>query len=119
MALLGCSLFWFEAPENVPPLIAGYLDWEKRLFFTNDSLLPLLLLVFAVIVFLFVLFYALWQRNLWIGLLIINIGTILKIVVSVGLGKQAGSSAIAPSLSSLAIINIFALVIWLLSKRRT
>lgn len=112
MALLGCSLFWFAAPDNVPEHVVSFLDWEKELFFSNDSVFPLLLLVLVVTVFLVLLFYAFWQRSLWVGLLIINVGTVVKVIVSLVFGQQAGAAAVVPSLSSLAIINTVALMIW-------
>lgn len=111
MVLLLCSLFWFAAPAQVPEHISGYLEWERQLFFSNDSVLPLILLVAVVVIFLGGLFYAFWRRSVWIGLLLINAGTLLKIVVSMVLGKEAGMAAIVPSLSSIAIINLVAFAI--------
>ena len=74
--------------------------------------MPLILLTVAVVLFLFGLFYAFWKRNLWYGLALINVGTLLKIIVSLGFGKEVGTAAIVPSLSSLAVINIVAFLIW-------
>jgi hypothetical protein len=120
MTLLGCSLFWFAPPEHVPEHIHGYLEWEKQLFFSHDSHLPLFLLVVVVIVFLAGLFRAFWQKNPWLGLLLINVGTLLKVVVSVTLGQEAGMAAVFPSLSSIVIINAVAFVAWkFLGKTRT
>lgn len=116
MLLLATSLFWFPAPAQVPESISNYLEWEKQLFFTNESLIPLILLIVAVILFLFGLFYSFWKRNPWYGLLLINLGTIIKIIVSVGLGKEMGMAAIVPSLSSLVIINFVAFLLWKYKK---
>lgn len=112
MLLMLCSLFWFEAPESVSGHVVNYLEWEKQLFFANESVLPLLFLLVGVIAFLFVLFYAFWQRNPWMGLLVINTGTLLKIAVSIVFGKEAGLAAIVPSVSSLVVINLVAYVVW-------
>lgn len=118
MVLLACSLFWFAAPPNVSDRISGYLEWEKQLFFTNESRLPLMVLIVVVVVFLFGLFYAFWKRNVWIGLLLINAGTLAKIAVSVVLGGEAGTAAIVPSLVSLLVINCVAFAVWrYISKR--
>lgn len=108
MVLLLTSLFWFDAPTTVSPTVSEYLQWEEQLFFTNDNNLPLIALTVGATLFLFLLFYAFWQRNVWYGLALINAGTLLKIVVSIGLGQEAGSAAIAPSLSSLLAINLIA-----------
>lgn len=112
MAMLFCSLFWFAAPENVSEHISGYLEWEKQLFFLNKSRVPIFTLLTAVSVFLVGLFSAIWYRNFWLGLFLINAGTLMKIVVSITLGKEFGAAAVIPALSSLAIINLAAYLAW-------
>lgn len=106
MALLATSLFWFPAPEQVSDSISDYLEWEKQLFFTNESRLPLIILIVVVSVFLFSLFFTFWKRSPFYGLVLINLGTILKIIVSLGFGKEVGTVSIIPSLSSIAVINV-------------
>ncbi len=112
MALLASSLFWFDAPASVSPSVSEYLEWEKRLFFTNNNKLPLLAFVFGVFAFLGLFFYAFWQRSPWYGLALINAGTVLKVIVSVVFGQDAGMAAIVPSFSSLLVINLFAWFLW-------
>lgn len=106
------SLFWFPAPEVVPESVAGYLDWEKSFFYGSENLLNLFALAVAVAVFLISLFYAFWKRNAWYGLLVINIGTLLKVVVSLVLDQESGTAAVLPSLSSLVVINLVAFFVW-------
>lgn len=118
MLLLFASLFWFPSPDLVSESVANYLEWEKELFLTNDSSLPLILLSLAVLGFLFALFYAFWKRNPWYGLLLVNVGTIIKIIVSIGFGKEVGMAAIVPSISSIGIINIVAFIFWKYKKRK-
>lgn len=84
------------------------MQWEADLFLSNDSSFPLLALILAVLIFLLLLFYAFWQHNPWLGLLVINVSTILKIIVSLDFGESAGEASIVPSLSSLLVINLFA-----------
>jgi len=112
LLLLFTSLFWFAAPDHVPERVSDFLEWEKQLFFTNQSSLPLLALIVTVALFLFGLFLAFWKRNLWYGLILINVGTLLKIVFSVAVGKEVGMAAIVPSLTSLAVVNSIAFLIW-------
>ncbi|MCG3268611.1 hypothetical protein [Yoonia sp. I 8.24] len=119
MALLATSLFWFNAPAVVSSGVSDYLEWEKKLFLLNENMWPLFALIVSVVLFLTLLFYAFWQRNLWIGLAIINLGTALKIVVSVSFGQDAGMAAIVPSLSSLFVINLFAWLLWRLKGRNS
>lgn len=115
MLLLKASLFWFAAPTTVPPEISEYLAWEEKLFFSNDDKRPLIALIIAVAIFLFLLFYAFWKRNVWYGLAVINLGTLLKVAVSIGFGEDAGMAAVLPSLSSLLVINVSA---WLWLRRQ-
>ena len=110
--LLSDETFWFTASDQVPESVSAYLEWEKQLFFSNESSMPLITLKVAVIVFLFGLFYAFWKRNPWYGLLLINVGTLIKIIVSIGFGKEVGMAAIVPSLSSIAFVNFVAFLIW-------
>lgn len=119
MVLLGTSLFWFAPPAEVSETISGYLDWEREAFLNPDNRQPLILLTIAVVVFLFLLFYALWHRNFWVGLLVLNIGNLLKIWVSVTYGGEAGKAAIIPTLSSIIILNLFAFGIWKWRKNKS
>ncbi len=112
MVLMFTSLFWFPAPEQVSVGVQAYLEWEKQLFFTGESTVPLVILIMGVMIFLFGIFYAFYKRNIWYGLLIINIGTLLKIFVSLNWGKETGVTAIVPSISSILFINIVALILW-------
>jgi len=112
MAMLFCSLFWFAAPENVPEHVSGYLEWEKQLFFSSNSMAPIFSLLVAVVAFLVGLFSAFWYRSFWLGLILINAGTVMKIVVSTTLGNEFGTAVVIPSLSSLAIINLVAFFAW-------
>jgi hypothetical protein len=118
MALLAASLFWFDAPKTVSPVVQEYLEWEAQLFFNAENRLPLFALIVAVVLFLVLLFYAFWRRNFWYGLAVINAGTILKIIVSVAFGQDAGMGAIVPSLSSLLVINLVAWFLWLRQRRQ-
>ena len=119
MAMLFCSLFWFRAPPDVPEHISNYLAWEKQLFFSNESMVPLMVLTIVVIAFLIGLFSAFWRQNPWIGLFLINAGTLVKIFVSIAIGKETGTAATVPSLSSLAVINLVAFVAWRLFRNKS
>lgn len=118
MLLMATSLFWFSPPAQVSEAVSGYLAWEKQMFFTNENRLPLFGLIAAVLVFLVFFFYAFWQRNAWYGVLIVNLGTLLKIVVSLMFGGNAGVAAVVPSVASLCVINVIAGLVWLRARRR-
>ena len=78
LALLATSLFWFAPPAEVSETVSGYLEWERRAFLNPENRRSFLVLFVAVCVFLFSLFYAFWQRNLWYGLIVFNIGNITE-----------------------------------------
>lgn len=119
LILLGTSLFWFAPPTEVSETVSDFLDWERQLFFNPEFRLPLITLSIAVILFLFGLFYALWHRNFWAGLVVFNIGNLLKIAVSVIFGGDVGMAAIVPTLSSMAILNLIAIGFWKWKKRKS
>lgn len=112
LIILGTSLFWFSPPVVVSETVSKYLEWERQAFFNPEYRLPLIVLSTTVLFFLFGLFYAIWQRNFWIGLIVLNIGNILKIAVSLIFGGNAGNAVIIPTLSSIFIINLVAFGIW-------
>lgn len=116
--LIFTSLFWFEAPQNIPESVSNYLEWEKQLFLINESIFPLVFLIIAVVIFLFSLFYAFWKRNLWYGVIVLNCGTILKIIVSLVAGGELGKGSIVPSISSILLINITAFLVWKFVKNK-
>ena len=119
LALLATSLFWFAPPDEVSDAVTSYLEWERVAFLDPQNRVPLTILVISVSVFLFCLFYAFWQRSLWLGLLVINVGNVLKVLVSVMFGGDAGTVSIVPTLSSMLIINLFAFAVWRWRRRGT
>ena len=119
MVLLGTSLFWFAPPAEVSETISGYLDWERQMFFNPDNRTPIIGLSISVLLFLFLLFYAFWQKSFWIGLLVLNIGNLLKIGVSIVFGGDAGMASIVPTLSSILVLNMLAYAIWKLKMNKS
>jgi len=119
LALLATSLFWFAPPTEVADSVSGYLEWERRFFLNPDNMLPMFALAFAAATFLFLLFYSLWHRNVLVGLIVLNVGSLLKIAISVTLGGEAGKAAIGPTVSSIVALNLCAFFIWKWMKRRS
>jgi len=112
LVLLGTSLFWFAPPAEVPDSVSGYLEWERQMFLNPDNVLSTIALTITVFAFLFFLFYSLWKRNFWIGVFVLNLGNILKIIVSVALGGDSGVAAVVPTVSSILILNLIAIFVW-------
>ena len=119
LALLATSMFWFAPPDEVSDAVTSYLEWERVAFLDPQNRVPLTILVISVSVFLICLFYAFWQRSLWLGLLVINVGNVLKVLVSVMFRRDAEAVSIVPTLSSMLIINLFAFAVWWWRKRGT
>ena len=113
------SLFWFPAPENPNPRVDGYLAWERQ-FLIEGSVVARVALVLLVVVFFFALATAFWKRNWLWGLAVLNAGTLLKVIWSVGFGGAAGWASLAPSLFTLAVTDAAILLAarWLKRRRR-
>lgn len=103
-ALFPTSLFWFPAPDHPSPQALEYLAWE-RTFFIDGSPWRLAALLVAVALYLWALVAAFWRRSWLLGLLVINVGILLKIAASVGFGGDAGMASILPSVVTAAIVN--------------
>jgi hypothetical protein len=74
------SLFWFPAPENPSLRVEGYLAWERQ-FLTEGSVAAR------------------------VALVLLNAGTLLKVIWSVVFGGAAGWASLAPSLFTLAVTD--------------
>lgn len=104
LLLFPTSLFWFPKPENPSEKVIQYLAWEYD-FITQGDVLEQYVLAILVIVFLYLLALAFWRRSLLYGLLVLNIGTCLKIMWSIYFADSVGYAAILPSVITLAICN--------------
>jgi len=110
LAIFPTTLFWFPAPDEPSQKVLEYLSWERE-FITQGMLWEKLLLVFLVILFLFLLALSFWKRSLLFGVIVLNVGTFLKVVWSFYYGGSVGSAAILPSVVTLVICN---LVFWII-----
>jgi hypothetical protein len=104
LLLLPTSLFWFPAPATPDPQVLAYLQWEKDFLTSGNPLLQLLFVV-LVIAFFAGLAAAFWKRNWIYGLAVLNFGTLLKIVWSIGFAGEVGLASVLPSIVTLAICN--------------
>ena len=112
------SLFWFPAPENPSPRVEGYLAWERQ-FVTDGSVAARVVLVVLVIGFFVALAAAFWKRNWLRGLVVLNAGTLLKVIWSVTFGGEAGWASLVPSVVTLASTDVAILLAagWLRRRR--
>jgi hypothetical protein len=117
LLLFPTSLFWFPAPENPGARVEGYLAWERQ-FVTEGSIAARVFLVVLVIGFFVALAAAFWKRDWLWGLVVLNAGTLLKVIWSVAFGGEAGWASLAPSVVTLAITDASILLAARRLKRR-
>jgi hypothetical protein len=104
LLVLPTSLFWFPAPENPDPKVVGYLAWERE-FVTGGPPGARVALLLLVVAFFVALAAAFWKRNWWYGLAVLNVGTLLKVVWSVGYAGERGWASLLPSVVTLVVCN--------------
>lgn len=104
MLVLPTSLFWFPAPAEPTPHVLAYLAWE-RAFVLDGHPLVQGAVVALVLVFLVALAAAFWTRRWWWGLVVLNAGTVLKLLFSVAWGGEAGRAVLVPATVTLALCN--------------
>ncbi len=104
LLILPTSLFWFPAPAQPSPRVLDYLAWE-RAFLTGGNVVAKLVFLTLVIAFLVALAAAFWKRTWLYGLIVLNAGTLLKVIWSVVVGGSLGWAALLPSLVTLAICD--------------
>ena len=111
-------LFWFPAPENPSPRVEGYLEWERQ-FLLEGSVVARVALVLMVVAFFVALAAAFWKRSWLWGLVVINAGTLLKVIWSVAFGGATGWASLAPSIFTLAVTDAaILLAVRFLTRRR-
>lgn len=108
--LLPTSLFWFPAPAQPDPRVTRYLAWEVEFLTRGD---PTARAAFLVLVLLFfaALGAAFWKRDMRYGLAVLNAGTLLKVVWSVGFGGEVGWASLPPALATLAVCDAVVLLV--------
>ncbi len=111
LLLLPTTLFWFPAPDNPSEQVIKYLAWEFD-FLVNGVVWQQVSLVVAVVVFLWLLALTFWKRSVALGLVVLNTGTLCKVIWSIFFGGEIGQAAILPSIVTLGICNIAVYFIW-------
>jgi hypothetical protein len=117
LLLFPTSLFWFPAPEKASPRVEGYLAWERQ-FLLEGSVVARVALVLMVVAFFVALAAAFWKRSWLWGLVVINAGTLLKVIWSVAFGGATGWASLAPSIFTLAVTDAAILLAMRFLRRR-
>ncbi len=106
---LATSMFWFPAPEEPDPRVAGFLAAEKE-YLTGDWTLAKVLTALVVPASLTALALAFWKRSCVYGLVMINAIALGKIGWSFFYGEVSGGLAVSiPALVGLVASNVVVL----------
>lgn len=110
IVLLATSMFWFPAPAHPDPRVVEFLEAERqyllgpwnqtKVFFA--ALVPIFLVAVAV---------AFWRRSVLLGLVAVNVASLIKIGWSLYFGGASGWSVVAPAVLGLAVVNFVALLV--------
>ena len=98
------SMFWFPAPEKADPRAAEFLAMEQRYVggswgFAKIAMTALVPAWFTA------LGAAFWQRSWLVGLLVINLGVLLKVVWSFYFGGASAWSIVPPVAIGAVVVN--------------
>ncbi len=113
------SAVLFPAPETPKPYIVEFLNSERDLL-ESLSLLGWITFIGAVVLFLWVLAAAFWKRDFWLGVLLANAASIIKLTFSLLVWPDTGYAAVFPTLLTVAVFNLCCLAVWyFILKRKT
>ena len=107
----------FPAPAVPKPYVIAFLNSERQLL-EGLSLFSWFIFVSAVVLFLWLLAAAFWKRSFWLGILLANAATAIKLMFSLFVWPDTGQAAIFPSLLTMVIVNALAFLMWQLYLRR-
>ncbi|MEU5846022.1 hypothetical protein [Saccharopolyspora shandongensis] len=103
------SFFWFPAPAEVDPKIAGVLEMERELFANPTWVTWLTLPLIPALIG--ALCAAFWQRSLGWGLVVIDGGLAAKIAWTIANSGGDGIATVAPlGLGAIAMTAIIVLI---------
>lgn len=101
----------FPAPQNPKSYVVEFLQAERNML---EALSPLEMVGFGVlvVVFLFLLATALWQRSFWLGVLIANLGGAIKLIFGYFVWGEVGAIALWPTIVTAIVFNLAMFVFW-------
>lgn len=110
------SMFWFPAPAEADPRAAAFLAMEQQ-YVTGGWTATKTAMTLLVPVWFVLLGAAFWRRSWIAGILVINVGALLKVVWSFYFGGGTAWSIIPPVLIGAVVIN--GALVYVLWHRRT
>jgi hypothetical protein len=110
------SMFWFPAPETADPRAAEFLEMERE-YVSGSWGVAKLAMTALVPVWFIALATAFWRRSWLAGLLVINLGTLLKVAWSFFYGGDSARSIVpAVTLGAVAVNAVLLLAYWRLRR---
>ena len=98
------SMFWFPAPAQTDPRAAAFLAMERQ-YVTGDWTWAKTAMTALVPLWFILLAWAFWRRSWLVGLMVVNAGTLLKVIWSFYFGGDAALSIIPPVVLGAIIFN--------------
>jgi len=111
---LASSMFWFPKPEQLDPQAIAFLEMERQ-YLTSEWTIAKIAMLAWVPVFFFLFGWAFWQRSWIIGIVVIDLGILVKVVWSFYFGGQSGWTIVPVAVAALIVCN--AVLFW--AYRRT
>lgn len=96
------SMFWFPAPSAADPRAAAFLAMERE-YATSEWTWAKLAMTAFVPVWFVVLALSFWRRSWIVGVVVINLGALLKVIWSFYFGG-ASAWSIIPAVSAGALV---------------
>lgn len=109
------SMFWFPAPAETDPRVAEFLAMEQR-YVTDEWNWMKTAMTLLVPLWFALLGWAFWRRSWIVGILVINVGALLKVIWSFYFGGASAWSIIPPAVIGALICN--GVLLWVLRRRR-
>lgn len=110
------SMFWFPAPATADPRAAEFLAMEQQYAtggwtWTKTAMAALVPLWFVLLA------GAFWRRSWIVGIVVINVGAVLKVVWSFSFGGETAWSILPPVVVGALICN--AVLVYVLGRQRS
>ena len=89
-------MFWFPRPARVDPQVAEFLAAERRAVL-GEWTLPKVVMLASIPAFFLGVGAAFWRRALWLAVLLIGLGALMKVVWSFAIGDDSARTLVPPA----------------------
>ncbi len=87
------SMFWFPAPAEIDPRAAAFLEMERH-YITTPWTFTKWAMTMSIPVWFVLLAWAFWKRSWLAGLIVLNVGVLLKVIWSFFFGGDVAWSIV-------------------------